>query len=236
MNLKTVLAFLLPLGLQAQSTFVNLDFEATTVPVYLTAYPYGRLPVSQALPGWSVLENNVPVSAVCYNTCFNTILWANAYSPPQSLGGNFSVCFIPIDTLCSLSQVGTLPSDAKSLRFRTCGILDPEALSVSFAGNSLATVVMWSGANGYFQDFGADISALAGSTGELRFTYHGGNSCLDDITFSPNPVPEPGVWVLLGLGALALGHRRLCRVERLARDLESNPNVPNPERPRQTLP
>jgi hypothetical protein len=65
--------------------------------------------------------------------------------------------------------------------------------------------------------FRADISTLAGSTGELRFNarpvFDGqwllGNFDIDNIQFVP--VPEPHVWAMFGLGALALAIARCHR-------------------------
>jgi hypothetical protein len=59
-----------------------------------------------------------------------------------------------------------------------------------------------------FGVYGADVSSLAGLTGELRFTglaprpFGLNGALLDDINFSPIPVPEPGSLALLALGLL----------------------------------
>ena len=240
MNLCLLVLFLLPIGLQAQSSFVNLDFEATTVPVYTTVYPPLVLPASQAFPGWTVWENNAVVENVGYNILYgpeqHTTLQANAYWPPNALGGNFAVCFTPVNVVCALSQSGMVPADARSFRFRTVGSWDAQEFSVSFGGQTLVPLVLWADDYGTRHDFGADISLYAGQTGELRFTSVAGQTYLDDITFSPNPVPEPGVWVLLGLGALALGHRRLGCSQPSPRDPDSEPGATRVERSGQALP
>jgi hypothetical protein len=64
-----------------------------------------------------------------------------------------------------------------------------------------------SGAN--YTLYGADVTAFAGSVGELRFCalstpenrYH--NVFLDSIAFSPEVVPEPSALALVG-GGLSL--------------------------------
>jgi hypothetical protein len=67
-----------------------------------------------------------------------------------------------------------------------------------------------------YVEYGADISAFAGLTGELRFTEqpitrNDATVTLDQITFSNLPVPEPSVFGLSALGALLLNWRVLRR-------------------------
>ena len=51
--------------------------------------------------------------------------------------------------------------------------------------------------------YGADITAFAGTTVDLRFTaLLGGSLYLDDIRFSSQLVPEPGMLALLSLGGI----------------------------------
>jgi hypothetical protein len=66
--------------------------------------------------------------------------------------------------------------------------------------------------------FGADIQSWQGLSAELSFTMiaerpHVDNLYvfLDSIQFSDQPVPEPSTFCLLGLGALLLGWRFLCK-------------------------
>jgi hypothetical protein len=60
---------------------------------------------------------------------------------------------------------------------------------------------------------GGDISAIAGQTGQLLFTalsgtiFNAGYGLLDNIQFSTQAIPEPGVFGLFGFGALLLGFR-----------------------------
>jgi hypothetical protein len=60
--------------------------------------------------------------------------------------------------------------------------------------------------------YAANISAWAGRSEELSFSAlnDGGvnNWVLDDITFSPNAVPEPSTLALLVMGGMALAARR----------------------------
>jgi len=59
--------------------------------------------------------------------------------------------------------------------------------------------------------YGANISAWAGQTEELTFLAPGGtynNWEIDEITFSPNPVPEPSTLALMLAAVGAYGVRR----------------------------
>jgi hypothetical protein len=63
--------------------------------------------------------------------------------------------------------------------------------------------------------YGANISAWAGQTEELTFLALAGASALDqsawvidDISFSPNAVPEPSLLPLLGIGGLLFAVKR----------------------------
>ena len=76
--------------------------------------------------------------------------------------------------------------------------------SVSFNGQTLAVSKTGSTAN--FDIYSANISPFAGQTGQLLFTTPlSGIMEIDNIQFSSSTVPEPGVFGLAGLGALALG-------------------------------
>ena len=95
-----------------------------------------------------------------------------------------------------------IPADSESLRFLSLG-----EFSLSFAGHSIPLKVL--GNLPYFgQIYGADISAYAGECGLLTFQTgplsSNGINILDDITFSTQPVPEPGVLSILGLGVVML--------------------------------
>ena len=90
-----------------------------------------------------------------------------------------------------------IPSNAHSLRFLVFG---PEVV-VTFGGQTLSVVPLMSGPNSSTLE-AADISAFAGQTGELRFTAPNlagspNDVFLDDISFSPQAIPEPGVFGLL---------------------------------------
>jgi hypothetical protein len=70
---------------------------------------------------------------------------------------------------------------------------------VTFAGQEIPLFQVGSGVN--YVIMGGDVSRFAATAGELRFTalpqYYG---MLDNIQFSPLPIPEPGAWGLLAVG------------------------------------
>jgi hypothetical protein len=106
----------------------------------------------------------------------------------------------------SITQVGTIPSDAKTLRFLTYAhplelrvndILIP--LEFDYSRFPSTDPIMRAG------DAFGDIFAFAGQTVELKFTtprsaLHG----IDSISFSPETIPEPSSWALLALGGIGL--------------------------------
>ena len=94
-----------------------------------------------------------------------------------------------------------------SLRFQAW-VQNPNGAVVSLNGQPILFGAIQNYGNG-INGYAADISAWAGQTAELRFTQRGagllsGNLFFDNIIFSPEAVPEPGIWALLPLGGTAL--------------------------------
>ena len=223
------------LSVQGQVAFQDLDFQSATLAP--TSGPGGLVPVSAALPGWSGSIGDVQVTQVQQNsydagTAVIDIFRPNFAPVGQGFGfgegiidGNYTVFLqsgaspttegLGVNT--SLYQTGTIPADAQSLEFKTWSYVPTASFSVSFAGNSLSPVLLSSVPNGpgiaSVNLYGVNISAFAGQTGELEFTSIFNNQGaswteLDDITFSPNAVPEPSTLSLVVMGVAALAARR----------------------------
>lgn len=101
----------------------------------------------------------------------------------------------------AIGQTGTVPGTAKSVRFLSNQFFD--GIGVSFADQGIGLALLQDlGNNRYI--WGADISPFAGQTGTLGFF---GAGYLDNIQFSSEPIPEPGIVGLIVLGDLLLGWR-----------------------------
>jgi len=227
--LAAVLAFL-PFLATGQGTFQNLNFEAATVPasqppsVYID--PSTWVSVSAALPGWSAVLGTNELATVLYNsltlgsTAVSLLRTNNGIH--QMIDGTFTAFLTagPTDvgsnTLArydaSLSQVGLVPINAQSLRFKAIHVTPWEQFAVSLGGQTLNLVPL--DVTPSYTLYGANMSTFANQTAELRFTAFigdgGGNRLgLDSILFSPEPVPEPTLTALLVAGAaIVLGSRR----------------------------
>jgi hypothetical protein len=212
-----------------QGTFQDLNFEAAILSPILTGQFGGEVPITTALPGWSGSIANLAVTQVLQNNeDFGTAtidIFGPNWGPSGPLpglqtgviDGNYTVFLqsganpqggsVGVNT--SISQNGTIPANAQSLEFKTWSYYN-SSFSVSFAGNSLSLVFLGSGPN--YDLYGVNVASYAGQTGPLEFTsiFKGlGQSCteFDDITFSPNAIPEPGTLALVVLGGLAFGVR-----------------------------
>jgi len=166
------------LTVPAQS-FTNLDFEEVTlIGDYVT------------LPGWtgysgtqviSVFPTNAvslggPVISVIDTNCPPHLVNNVYYSVPHLKyavvlqAGTIPVgpthIFEPV--LVAIAQTGTVATTAQSIRFSASPVADLAKLQVTFNGIPLPLAVRTVMTNRQVL-FGADISAFAGQTGELRF-------------------------------------------------------------------
>jgi hypothetical protein len=214
----------------AQSTFQNLNFESATLAP--TTGSGGDVAIGAALPGWNGSIGGAPVSEVLQNNytlgeASIDIFGPNYASVGQGFGfgqgvidGNYTVflqAFNPSQGNVAIWQNGTIPANAESVQFKAWSYGEGATFSVSFAGNTLSPVEISSVANDTgipVIEYGANIGAYAGQTGELEFTANYGNqgaswSEFDDITFSNVSVtPEPNTLALIVMGGLALAARR----------------------------
>ncbi len=215
----------------AQNTFENLNFESGTVenPITDPYSGFNHQPIALGLPGWRASIGGVPVTEVLQNNYTIGTASIDLFGPgwvsigPGIIDGNYTVflqAFNQDQGNVSLWQNGMIPSNAESLQFRAWAWNHAslnEALTVSFAGNSLSPVPLGSGQSPSGQPYtvyGADITPYAGESGQLEFTAICGASPswmeLDDIIFSPNAVPEPNIVSMIAFGGLIFGAQYRC--------------------------
>jgi hypothetical protein len=189
--------------------FQNLDFEAATV-VPIPDDSFGRIYLSQAIPGWMGFVGANQESAAGFDgtflCCSQVSLWGGRNHPELPIAGTFSVGLHAsradngqlADT--AIAQSGLVPASAQSLLFKAQG---GGPLSVALGGQSLSIVPLSTGPN--YTLFGADITGWGGHMSELRFTALATPTfsfvVLDDIVFSSEPIPEPQVILMLVLAA-----------------------------------
>jgi len=217
--IRTVVAIFLVVGKRegfAQGTFVNLDFEYLVPP--LVQGPDGQVPITNAIPGWTGYFNGFPYDRVFYDTVAlgdaATSIHDSASHFFDPIQGAYSV-FIqgsnPFEggppRSAAIGQTGKVPANAASLQFWAAPLSD---LQVTFGAQTIPMFQLGSTAN--YVIWGGDVSASVGQTAELRFTaLANAGGYFDNIFFSIQPIPEPGASCLLGLGALLLGWRFLCK-------------------------
>lgn len=219
--------------LQAQGTFQNLGFESA-LPVAIPGDP-GVVEFSSAFPGWLAYVGGVQQTFALSNRSYLdssgiAIVDSNwpGYLGPNSgvIAGNFSALLqaglslsvnpVPADTM--LSQIGLVPVDAQTLRFRAYSASESGFLPLRLAvgGQNLTFVPLVTDPK--FTLFGADIRPWQGLSATIDFTllaqrphFINNYMFLDSINFSNVPIPEPSVIGLFNLGALFLGWRLRCR-------------------------
>ncbi len=211
MNIKILVGLQLAMITAALSQgFLNLNFESAKIDGNLT---FNQIDATNAFPGWtvvapyifyddrslsgasiSIIDTNPPSSFVPIHRKYYALLIG---ADPKIYGSTFAI---------SIGQTGQIPSWAASISFWG----NDQGMQITFNGQPLDFSVSGSTAN--YNIYSADISAFAGQTGPLLFTVppsYGGT--LDNIQFSSSPIPEPGTFALVGLGALLLGWRRYRR-------------------------
>jgi hypothetical protein len=210
----------------AQGTFQNLNFESAQVsPSPFRNYP-NPVPISSAMPDWTGYLGVTQQSQVQYNTTTLGSASISLLGPtwdasfPGIISGNYSVVLQSgldpnneaIQDNASIAQTGTIPASVESLQFEA---LVEGTFSISFAGNTLQPIILSSAvaASGEPYDiYGVNISSYAGQTGELQFTEYFDSHFpfmdLDDISFSPDAVPEPSIVALTAIGGLLFGARK----------------------------
>ena len=208
----TIITVFITLDAHPQA-FVNLDFESANVPDVPAGQFGADVAVTEGLPGWTAYLGGGQVNQIGHNDISIGGAYISIQGPQWNssqilqgqytvlLQGQFSQTF-PSPVSAAIAQTGQIPMTAHSLFFWGNNI----SLQVTFNGQVIPYSAFGSGPN--YTIYGGDISALAGQTGELRFTgFNFGGDSLDNIMFSPQSVPEPSVFGLFALGSLLLGWR-----------------------------
>ena len=216
----TVGLVLLPLACFS-APFQNLDFESAQIVQTSDFYPYSVV-LSQALPHWQGPVENGPVSFAIYDAMVLDYNAVGIYDTnplysggPGPMFGKYSAYLessyngpsYPADA--EISQTGLIPSNTKSIWFATTPFLlahnqQPDDVKPLFSVNGQGISYTAMDVETNYVLWAADISSFANTTAEIRFALKvgsGGAVGLDNISFSPQVVPEP---TTLGLTTLAL--------------------------------
>lgn len=205
---------LIPLWTHA-APFVNLNFEQATVPPGSMFF----LPAPLAFPGWTPRIGEVQQTIVHYNQTGIGEAAVTLYdmrlpiSDPV-LEGTYSAFLITdfaFGTPASLSQTGSIPSDAQSLRVLVSQSRLPPILTLNAMQMPLIRLSNPMGPDDPIM-YGADVTIFAGAEADMQFASSVAPSLgvtgFDGITFSPLPIPEPTSLLQIVLFALGLGLRR----------------------------
>jgi hypothetical protein len=206
------------LSTHAQGTFQNLNFESANPSGYP---PNSDLSIASGLPGWSGFYGGTQTSTLSYDgistggaliSLVDDSVVFDAFDPIQ---GSYSVYLFgggnnPLLS-ATISQAGIVPAGTMSLVFdaKVSGspfIVTLGGVTISMtAQQTFPTYTVYSG---------SIPSSFDGQFETLRFTEPPATGTqpsmfeLDDITFSPNTVPEPNTLALLVMGGVALAFRR----------------------------
>lgn len=206
------------LGVYAQGSFQNLNFEAANVSGYS---PGNVIPVGRALPGWSVdfspgfgqvWYDGISLGGAMISVCDSN---TPGLGRSATLQGRYSaILFGGAFGPSTISQTGLVPSTARSLQMYV-GNISSTMFTVSLGGIQLNMVTL--ATYPAYTLYGGDISSLAGQIASLNLTtplpglHPPSWFQVDSIVFSPQVVPEPAPFALWACGLLILGLRFLMR-------------------------
>lgn len=222
------LALLLSAGVAAGQGFTDLNFQQGTIVLDHSSpyYPYVAY-TSDAVPGWTttgdlapndILYNDIALGDPAVSIIDKNYGYPPGSSPPLD-GNNYGVILYGgappgAPEGVSISQTALVPVTANSILFEANnegGSLGG-VLTLSLGGQNIPFYPLSTGSD--YTLYGGDVSGFAGKDEQLIFTaLEGGNNYweLDDIQFSSQAIPEPGVFGLTALGAALLGWRVLRR-------------------------
>ena len=195
-----ILVLLTGIRLCHSQGFVNLDFEAADVSAYGSGPAF--VPITNALPGWTGYLTGNAVDRVFYNSISlggPSVSLLDSLSPFPALVPIQEWYSVYLAAGAGIGQTGQIPNTAASLVFLSKPF---SAFNVSFGGQLIS--MLQSGTSGNNIIMAGDISRFAGQTGELLFA---GGGLFDSIQFSNQPIPEPSMLGLFGLGALLFAWR-----------------------------
>lgn len=202
-NAAASFALVLAVNTLGQGTFQNLDFEAARV-VFIGSTQ--MIEATNALPGWTAFDGANQMTSIYYNR-------SAAAAPVNLLGSNvagINGSFSVILQGGSISQVGTVPTDAKSLLFKGRVVGGSPLFVVTLGGQNLFYMALLSATN--YTVFGADVSGFAGQAAMLSCSVQGYSQfVIDDFEFSPRLIPEPGALGLVGIGSFCFAARWIRR-------------------------
>jgi hypothetical protein len=206
-----------------QGTFQNLNFDSADIPP--STAPGAFVSASAGLPDWTVylFQPGVgiePGSQIFYDSvslggatvAINDANTGFGFAPLQ---GSFSAVLFGGAFLQSatISQTGLVPSGTLSLQaFMQWSGAAPV---IMVGGQTINMLPLQTFPN--YTLYGGDISTFAGQVAALSFTEPPpadnppSELILDNIQFSDQTVPEPGVFGLFALGAVLVGWRGLRR-------------------------
>jgi hypothetical protein len=186
-----------------QGTFQNLGFEAAQ----LVFVGFTReIAVTNALPGWAAWSEGNQLTTVPYNLAAGVPRVGLYGSNSYVLSGSFGIFLSASGTV---TQTGLVPADSQSLRFKASWrIVSPV---ISLGGQELPLVLLDEASN--YSLYGVDVTGFAGQAATLSFAapLTGTRILIDDIAFSPEPIPEPSASVLIGLVSVCFTARWVHR-------------------------
>jgi hypothetical protein len=140
--------------------------------------------------------------------------------PP--LDGNYSVLIQGYTSGAAISQTALIPNLSQSLIFDAQPTFAGQPLQVLIGSQSISFSAVGSGPD--YTVYGANISEWAGQTEQLTFSAlpdfsEPNNWLIDDISFSPESVPDPNTMELVITAGMMFG----LRIWRKRENIAANP-------------